>query len=77
MRTGADVGSRLRDHKPKKEHMPRKPNYRFERHERERVKAAKKAAKAEKKEKAPKTDSTEAETDQDAPAPSEESHAGE
>jgi hypothetical protein len=29
--------------------MPRKPNYRFERHERERVKAEKKAAKAEKK----------------------------
>jgi hypothetical protein len=29
--------------------MPRKPNYRFERHERERVKAAKKAARAEAK----------------------------
>ncbi len=27
--------------------MPRKPNYRFERHERERIKAAKKAARAE------------------------------
>lgn len=29
--------------------MPRKPNYRFERHERERAKAAKKAAKREAK----------------------------
>lgn len=29
--------------------MPRKPNYRFERHERERAKAAKKAAKQEAK----------------------------
>jgi hypothetical protein len=29
--------------------MPRKPNYRFERHERERIKAAKKAARAEAK----------------------------
>ena len=31
------------------EFMPRKPNYRFERHERERAKAAKKAAKQEAK----------------------------
>ena len=29
--------------------MPRKPNYRFERHERERAKAAKKAARQEAK----------------------------
>ena len=29
--------------------MPRKPNYRFERHERERAKAARKAAKREAK----------------------------
>ncbi len=29
--------------------MPRKPNYRFERHEREKAKAAKKAAKQEAK----------------------------
>jgi hypothetical protein len=30
-------------------HMPRKPNYRFERNEREKAKAAKKAAKSEAK----------------------------
>ncbi len=35
--------------KPDWEFMPRKPNYRFERHERERAKAAKKAAKQEAK----------------------------
>lgn len=29
--------------------MPRKPNYRFERHEREKARAAKKAAKAQAK----------------------------
>lgn len=34
--------------------MPRKPNYRFERHERERIKAAKKAARAEAKAEAKK-----------------------
>jgi len=39
--------------------MPRKPNYRFERHERERAKAAKKAAKREAK--AEKRSSAEAE----------------
>ncbi|MGI9419897.1 MAG: hypothetical protein ACR2RA_18895 [Geminicoccaceae bacterium] len=39
--------------------MPRKPNYRFERHERERAKAAKKAARQEakaKKKSEPQTD---------------------
>jgi hypothetical protein len=55
--------------------MPRKPNYRFERHERERVKAAKKAAKAEKK--ATKPDPPETETDQDSSAARENGRAGE
>jgi hypothetical protein len=55
--------------------MPRKPNYRFERHERERVKAAKKAAKAEKK--ATKSESPETGPDQEAPEPREDGRAGE
>jgi hypothetical protein len=54
--------------------MPRRPNYRFERHERERVKAAKKAAKAEKK--AAKSD-TEKPVSDDASAPPEKDHVSE
>jgi hypothetical protein len=45
--------------------MPRKPNYKFERHERDRAKAAKKAAKAakiEEKRETPDEEATVAET---------------
>ncbi len=53
--------------------MPRKPNYRFERHERERIKAAKKAARAEAKaaKKVKAAEGSEVPADQDVPAPGE------
>jgi hypothetical protein len=53
--------------------MPRKPNYRFERHERERIKAAKKAARAEAKaaKKAKTAESSETPTDENVRAPGE------
>jgi hypothetical protein len=54
--------------------MPRKPNYRFERHERERIKAAKKAARAEAKaaaKKAKAAEGIEAPADHDIAVPGE------